>query len=55
MSNDRIRKIAEETVYMWKLTLDAGRMPQNIHLSNEDELVDLIEKAIRGEVRYAIN
>jgi hypothetical protein len=55
MSDDRIRHKAERVVYDWKLTLDKSRVPVNIHITNEDELVDLIEEAIRGEVRYAIN
>jgi hypothetical protein len=49
MSDDRIRHKAVEVVYQWKLKLDVTRVPTSIHISMEDELVDLIEDAIRKE------
>jgi hypothetical protein len=49
MSDDRIRFKAQQVVYDWKLKLDITRVPANIHISREDELVDLIEDAIRTE------
>ena len=55
MSDDRIRHKASQVLYDWKMKLDRSRVPANIHISMEDELVDLIEDAIREEVRYAIN
>ena len=51
MSDDRIRHAAEAVIYQWKLKLDITRVPANIHISMEDELVDLIEDAIRENVR----
>jgi hypothetical protein len=49
MSDDRIRHLAADVVYQWKLKLDRTRLPVNIHISMEDELVELIEDAIRTE------
>ena len=46
MSDSAIRRKAEEVVYKWKLKLDVTRMPINIHISLEDELVELIEEAL---------
>lgn len=55
MSDDRIRHKAEQVVYDWKMKLDKTRVPANIHISMEDELIDLIEEAIRSEVRFSLN
>lgn len=46
MSDSELRRKAEDVVYKWKLLLDRSRVPSNINLSCEDELVDLIEKAL---------
>lgn len=50
MSDDAIRHKAEQVLYDWKMGLDKTRVPANIHISMEDELVDLIEDAIREMV-----
>lgn len=55
MTNDRIRKRAEEVVYDYKLMIDRSKVAANIQISNEDRLIDLVEQAIREEVRHAIN
>ena len=49
MSDDNTRRKAEEVVWKWKCTLDVSRLPKDIPVSNEDELVDLIETALRSE------
>lgn len=49
MSDDRIRKLAEAVVYKWKLIIDPTALPVHVNLSMEDELVDLIEDAMRTE------
>jgi hypothetical protein len=49
MSDDRIRFKAQEVVFEWKRKLDVTRVPADIYISMEDELIELIEDAIRKE------
>jgi hypothetical protein len=44
-----MHNLAQAVVYKWKLKLDVTRMPVNIHISMEDELVELIEDALKAE------
>lgn len=48
MSDDAIRHRAEEIVLLWKLSL-GEKEPQNYHITNQDELIGLIDTALREQ------
>lgn len=49
VSESRIRKSAEVVVYKWKLQIDPVKLPALVSLPMENELVNLIEEALRVE------
>ena len=49
MSDSRIRRVAEDIVFKWKLGIDPTRSPNEYNISNEDELISFIEAAMINE------
>lgn len=46
MSDSKYRRKAEQVVRDWKMIVDKTRLPEDINLSCEEDLVEFIEEAL---------